>query len=176
MTSTSLLSAHEQTFGKMPKTFSYGNFTINKKCPHLGHGYDHDLASFSTKADLAGASFAKKFVSGSPVCTEGFPATEALRPPDLKLWASPSVPLPFDERAPALKGVGADAATASRPPSIRSRLREAKWGKFKDPTIGFLLVNLLRLRLHALAPYLLLELPGLASDLLDRSVPRIHGR
>ncbi|KAJ8428567.1 LOW QUALITY PROTEIN: hypothetical protein Cgig2_000431 [Carnegiea gigantea] len=88
---------------------------------------DHNLDSFSTKAPLAGASAARKLRLGLRC------ALRALPLPVMK------IPRRLETATPALRGVGADATAASRPPSIRGRLREAKWGRFKGSTIGFLL-------------------------------------
>ncbi|KAJ8434870.1 hypothetical protein Cgig2_004636 [Carnegiea gigantea] len=89
---------------------------------------NHDLAGFSTKARLVGASATRKSEARARVCTEGSPTAKG-----------PSSVLPLDKRTPALRVVGADVAATSHPSSVRGRLRGTKWGRFKDPTTGFLL-------------------------------------
>ncbi|KAJ8433283.1 LOW QUALITY PROTEIN: hypothetical protein Cgig2_014192 [Carnegiea gigantea] len=136
---------------------------------------DHDLANYSTGACLAEVSAEKKSLA--------------------EAWAGPSVPLPFDEGAVALKGMGADAAAASRPSSVCGRLRELTWGRFNDTTRGLLLrgandgackkkksvndfhsgkaieiedrrIDFLCLHLYAPVPLFLMKPLGISSDML----------
>ncbi|KAJ8421003.1 hypothetical protein Cgig2_021762 [Carnegiea gigantea] len=82
----------------------------------LANASNHDLVSLSTKARLAEASTARKSEAGAWVCTEGSPAAggeEPSSPQDPP--AGPSSPLPLDDRGPALRGMGANAAATSYP-------------------------------------------------------------
>ncbi|KAJ8427826.1 hypothetical protein Cgig2_001637 [Carnegiea gigantea] len=87
---------------------------------------DHSLASFSTKVHLAEASAAKKSAGEVQLYTEGSPAASGE-----DRW-SPRDPSPHPQ------GGGRRHEVASCPPSACGRLQESKWGRFKDPAIGFL--------------------------------------
>ncbi|KAJ8434784.1 hypothetical protein Cgig2_033734 [Carnegiea gigantea] len=89
---------------------------------------DHDLASFSTKVRFVGASAARKSAIGARVCLMALPLLVMKIPYRLESHR-PSIPLPFDEGAPALKDVGANVAATSYRRSIRRRLWETKRGR-----------------------------------------------
>ncbi|KAJ8438076.1 hypothetical protein Cgig2_025481 [Carnegiea gigantea] len=77
-------------------------------------------------------------------------------------------PRPYHARLQFVDACGELSGEGSRTPQLASYCEELGAEPIE--------VNLLGLRLHALAPYLLMDLLGLGSNLLDRSIPGLQGR